>query len=68
MYFWFSQMTKGIGMLYFRHTYRTMNGQAPGKDGLPGNYKMVDLNEIQFYDLESDISESKNVVASYPMY
>jgi len=67
MYFWFSQMTKSIGMLYFRYTYRTMNGQAPGKDGLPGNYKMVDLNEIQFYDLESDISESKNVVASYPM-
>ena len=41
-----------------------MNGQAPGKDGLPGEYKMIDLKQIELFDLESDASETNNVAAS----
>lgn len=69
-YFFYYRVNELFGVrygkwkLYFPHTYRTMNGQAPGKDGLPGEYKMVDLKQIELYDLESDPSETKNVAAS----
>ncbi|WP_373516974.1 sulfatase [Pricia sp.] len=56
----------GKWKLYFPHTYRTMNGQEPGKDGLPGEYRMVDLAEIELYDLENDESETKNVAEEHP--
>ncbi|WP_419213658.1 sulfatase [Maribacter sp. X9] len=56
----------GKWKLYFPHSYRTMQGQEPGKDGLPGDYKMVELNQIELYDLESDESELKNVAAEHP--
>lgn len=66
-YFFYYRVNELFGVrygkwkLYFPHTYRTMDGQEPGKDGLPGEYKMVDLKEIELYDLESDASETKNV-------
>jgi len=69
-YFFYYRVNELFGVrygkwkLYFPHTYRTMNGQAPGKDGLPGEYKMVDLKQIELYDLESDASETNNVAAS----
>ena len=56
----------GKWKLYFPHNYRTMEGQQPGKDGLPGNYVYLDLNEIELYDLSEDPGESKNVAAEYP--
>tara|TARA_R110002051_G_scaffold10239_4_gene39008 strand:- start:15460 stop:16896 length:1437 start_codon:yes stop_codon:yes gene_type:complete len=56
----------GKWKLYFPHTYRTMDGQEPGKDGLPGDYKMVDLRYIELYDLDSDESETTNVATSNP--
>jgi len=56
----------GQWKLYFPHTYRTMNGQEPGKDGLPGEYRMVDLAKIELYDLENDESETKNVADENP--
>ncbi len=56
----------GKWKLYFPHTYRTMNGQEPGKDGLPGEYRMVDLEEIELYDLEKDESETNNVADEHP--
>jgi len=43
-----------------------MNGQELGKDGLPGNYKMVDLEEIELYDVVNDIGESINVAEENP--
>ena len=70
-YFFYYRVNELFGVrygkwkLYFPHTYRTMNGQTPGKDGLPGEYKMVDLKQIELYDLESDASETNNVAASY---
>lgn len=56
----------GKWKLYFPHTYRTMNGQEPGKEGLPGEYRMVDMKEIELYDLEEDESEMKNVADEHP--
>lgn len=56
----------GKWKLYFPHNYRTMEGQQPGKDGLPGNYVHLDLNEIELYDLSEDLSETTNVAAEYP--
>ncbi len=56
----------GKWKLYFPHRYRTMNGQEPGKDGLPGEYRMVDMEEIELYDLEADIRETKDVADEYP--
>ncbi|RRQ49553.1 arylsulfatase [Maribacter algicola] len=71
-YFYYYHVNELFGVrygkwkLYFPHTYRTMEGQEPGKDGLPGDYKLVDLEEIELYDLENDESETKNMAGEYP--
>lgn len=71
-YFFYYRVNELFGVrygkwkLYFPHRYRTMNGQKQGKDGLPGEYKMIDLKEIELYDLETDVSELKNVAVKYP--
>ncbi len=71
-YFFYYRVNEMFGVrsgkwkLYFPHRYRTMDGQEPGKDGEPGDYRMVDLEEIELYDLENDISETKNVAAENP--
>ncbi|NHF58542.1 sulfatase [Flavobacteriaceae bacterium TP-CH-4] len=68
-YFFYYRVNELFGVrygkwkLYFPHTYRSMEGQEPGKDGLPGTYKMVDLEEIELYDLEKDPSETNDVAA-----
>ena len=56
----------GKWKLYFPHTYRTMDGQELGKDGLPGKYRMIDLTEIELYNLEDDESEVQNVAEKHP--
>ena len=56
----------GKWKLYFPHNYRTMNGQEPGKDGIPSRYKMIDLEDIELYDVVNDISETKNVAEENP--
>jgi arylsulfatase len=43
-----------------------MEGQQPGKDGLPGDYVYLDLKEIELYDLSVDLSETTNVAGKYP--
>ena len=71
-YFFYYRVNELFGVrygkwkMYFPHRYRTMEGQEPGKDGLPGEYKMIDLEEIELYDVESDISETKNVAEQNP--
>ncbi len=71
-YFFYYRVNELFGVrygkwkLYFPHTYRTMTGQEPGKDGVPGAYKMVDLENIELYDVVNDLSETKNVADEYP--
>jgi Arylsulfatase A and related enzymes len=71
-YFFYYRVNEMFGVrygkwkLYFPHRYRTMEGQEPGNDGIPGEYRMVDMQDIELYDLENDISESNNVAAQHP--
>ncbi|MEO1012060.1 MAG: sulfatase [Bacteroidota bacterium] len=71
-YFFYYRVNELFGVrygkwkLYFPHRYRSMDGQKPGKDGLPGDYRMVDLEEIELYDLENDVEENANVADQYP--
>ena len=71
-YFFYYRVNELFGVrygkwkLYFPHRYRTMNGQEPGKDGQPGEYRMIDLEEIELYDVANDISETKNVAKEHP--
>ncbi|MBD0850225.1 sulfatase family protein [Maribacter arenosus] len=71
-YFFYYRVNELFGVrygkwkLYFPHRYRTMEGQEPGKDGQPGEYRMIDLEEIELYDVENDISETKNVAKEHP--
>ena len=71
-YFFYYRINELFGVrygkwkLYFPHRYRTMEGQEPGKDGLPGEYRMVDLDEIELYDVVNDVSETHNVADENP--
>ena len=55
----------GDWKLFFPHTARTMQGQAPGKDGIPGKYKPLHVDH-ELYDLKNDLGETKNVAAENP--
>lgn len=55
----------GRWKLIMPHTYRTMNGQQPGKDGRPGKYKQVKAG-LELYDLQTDVGESKSVADANP--
>ncbi|WP_422350025.1 sulfatase [Flagellimonas sp.] len=71
-YFFYYRVNEMFGVrygkwkLYFPHRYRTMDGQKPGKDGQPGDYRMIDLEEIELYDVVNDVSETKNVADGHP--
>ncbi len=71
-YFFYYRVNELFGVrygkwkLYFPHRYRTMDGQEPGKDGQPGEYHMIDMEEIELYDVVKDIGETKNVASEYP--
>lgn len=59
-------MRSGKWKLHFPHTYRTMEGQAPGKDGIPGKYDYAAEIGLALYDLDRDPSESNNLAAEFP--
>ena len=71
-YFFYYRVNELFGVrygkwkLYFPHTYRTMDGQEPGKDGQPGDYRMIDMEEIELYNVQNDISETTNVANENP--
>jgi len=71
-YFYYYRVNELFGVrygkwkLYFPHTYRTMEGQIPGKDGLPGTYKMIQLDKIELYNLDEDSSEKHNLANEFP--
>ena len=56
----------GRWKLQFPHTYRTMIGQEPGRDGIPGKYNQGAEIGLALYDLEADVGESTNLVAEHP--
>ena len=51
--------------LVFPHQYRSMKGQAPGKEGTPGNYAQRQAT-LALYDLENDIGETTDRSAEHP--
>jgi arylsulfatase A-like enzyme len=59
-------MRSGKWKLQFPHTYRTMIGQEPGRDGIPGKYDYSAATELALFDLEQDISESNDLSGEYP--
>ncbi len=54
----------GDWKMVFPHQYRTMNGQEPGKDGLPGQYKQIKLTKTELYNLKMDPEEKQDVYSS----
>jgi arylsulfatase len=69
--FWFyygddlQAVRKGRWKLHFPHSYRTMEGREPGKDGWPGKYGKAKTG-LELYDLKNDISEKHNVIDKHP--
>ena len=55
----------GRWKLILPHSYRTMRGQAAGKDGRPGQYRMVHVGQ-ELYDLESAPQESRECSVEHP--
>ncbi len=56
-------MRSGQWKLHFPHKARSMTGQAPGKDGIPGKYRQIPVG-LELYDLADDIGETKNLAES----
>lgn len=56
----------GKWKLMLPHTYRTMQGQTPGKDGIPGKYRQNKIEKPELYDLDNDIGETTDVAAANP--
>jgi len=52
--------------LYFPHRYRTLDGQPGGKNGLPAPYSYKNIEKIELYNLETDLSETTDVAEQYP--
>jgi arylsulfatase len=55
----------GKWKLILPHTYRTLKGQEPGRDGKPGRYVQQKVGQ-ELYDLEADVGETTDVVAKHP--
>ncbi len=51
--------------LVFPHTYRTLKGHPGGKGGLPVPYQQEKIG-LSLFDLDNDVSETKNVISEYP--
>ncbi len=52
--------------LQLPHTYSTLGGRAPGRDGRPAPYQQVKLARPELYDLASDIREVTDVATEHP--
>jgi arylsulfatase A-like enzyme len=51
--------------LHFPHHYVTLAGKPGGQDGEQGRYTRR-RTELELYDLQNDVGETKNVIAEYP--
>lgn len=56
----------GRWKLQLPHTYRTMDGQPPGRDGTPGPYRDRKIEAAELYDLASDVGEATDLAARHP--
>jgi len=68
--FWYADnqlqaVRQGDWKLLLPHTSRSMAGQAPGKDGVPGKYRPLPVGR-ELYDLSTDPGESRDVAANHP--
>ena len=69
-FFWYHRnhleaLRSGPWKMHFPHRYRTMNGQDPGSDGIPGKYRQDSIG-VALFNLDTDIGESTNVASEYP--
>ncbi|MGY6744876.1 MAG: sulfatase family protein [Cecembia sp.] len=56
----------GEWKLYFPHRYRSLApGQQPRHDGIPLDYIMIGMEEMELYHIPSDPSEMKNVISEH---
>ncbi|MEM1134998.1 MAG: sulfatase [Bacteroidota bacterium] len=72
-YFYYKQnelqgMLSGEGRwkLYFPHLYRSLEGREGHSDGVPIDYNNRVEMGLELYDLENDISETKNIISEHP--
>ena len=56
----------GRWKLYLPHTYRSLNGRIGTADGLPIDYDQNEVEKVELYDLENDISETTDVAERHP--
>ena len=56
----------GNWKLHFPHAYRTLAGQLPGLDGIPGRYNDDFSTGLELYNLNTDIGEQRNVADQHP--
>ena len=51
--------------MYYPRTYKSLNGRAGGKNGLPVDYHYNAVEKIQLYNLSNDVSESHDLAGKY---
>ncbi|MEW6302805.1 MAG: sulfatase [Verrucomicrobiota bacterium] len=56
----------GKWKLYLPHTYRSLDGKPGGSDGVPAPYGSKKVEQVELYDLESDVRETNDVASQYP--
>ncbi len=69
-FFWYKQnelhaVRSGRWKLYFPHQFRTMIGQEPGVDGIPGLYTSQTAG-LELYDLVADTGEIQDISSVHP--
>jgi arylsulfatase A-like enzyme len=55
----------GPWKLLLPHESRTMQGQPPGRGGVPGKYRKLPVG-LELYNLERDLGETTDVAAAHP--
>lgn len=57
----------GDWKLYFPHRYRSLEpGVEPRSDGTPIKYTMIQLEQVELYNLKEDMAETNNVADEHP--
>ncbi len=59
-------LRSGKWKLQLPHTYRSMVGREPGKDGIPGKYDYSAETGLALYDLDTDIGEVNDLSEQHP--